>query len=727
MNRLLILPLIAFLAISYCVSGQNVFNIAYDNYYYHEGGRGIVQTQDGGYVSYGGTSNFSSQDSLLFLKLNPAGVVEWKFTLDVQPGTGGDFPRNIIELADGSLMACGFAPNAAATHVHPFLIKITAQGQLIWLRRYGNASVNQIAEQVKQTADGGFALGGLNGSNAWLIKTDSLGFMQWDEQYSLLSYINIYALDLTHDGGFILGGSAIVSGLSRQMLPIKTDSLGNQQWYQHYGGAGDDYGLGVVATLDGGYLICGDFDDTYGYAVKTDSNGIEEWNYQSNTVDSDILRRPLQLPDGSYVITGGASLAANERDGSLTKLTPQGGLVWEHTYRYHQTYEHSYLYGITLCTDGGFAIAGMIMDIYPPPQKTDMWILKTDACGNTIGDTLNPHAALSMSNGAGVNSNAYSFTNQSTGHCWQIWYFGDGDSTLAVNPQHTYQQPGNYTVTLVAFAGAYSDTVTQQITIHPCGAVPGDTLLPTAAMLVSPGTQNGTYSLQSQSTEYCSLLWHFGDGNTSTDTNPQYQYQQSGTYTISHIAIKGANADTVTQDVTVFYDCNMAPADTLQPVAAIFIFPGTQNGAYSFTSQSTEYCSLLWYFGDGDTSTVANPQHIYQQSGTYNVVHIAFAGAEADTVTEQISVLVGMQEEPKTVPLQLYPNPNSGDFTIAFEPQPQQGQLQVYDVLGQVVHTEAIGPWRTEKRLSQPGLAQGLYHCRISWGEKTGVVRFVKQ
>jgi PKD repeat protein len=67
------------------------------------------------------------------------------------------------------------------------------------------------------------------------------------------------------------------------------------------------------------------------------------------------------------------------------------------------------------------------------------------------------------------------FQNNSTGAANQIWYFGDGDSSLAMNPTHTYASPGQYTVTLKVdgvCGGTVSETKTNFVDIQPAPMVP---------------------------------------------------------------------------------------------------------------------------------------------------------------------------------------------------------------------------------------------------------------
>ena len=99
----------------------------------------------------------------------------------------------------------------------------------------------------------------------------------------------------------------------------------------------------------------------------------------------------------------------------------------------------------------------------------------------------------------------------------------------------------------------------------------------------------------------------------------------------------------------------------------------------------------------------------------------ALAGSPCDS-------LVSATAEPiKQISAQLYPNPNSGEFSLSFAPQSEQGQLHIYDVLGKLVHQEPIPQWSQLKRVSLPHLKQGVYHSRLVWKGKTGTARFVKQ
>lgn len=111
-----------------------------------------------------------------------------------------------------------------------------------------------------------------------------------------------------------------------------------------------------------------------------------------------------------------------------------------------------------------------------------------------------------------------------------------------------------------------------------------------------------------------SYAWNFGDGTTSAIQNPTHAYAAVGNYNVQLIVTSASGCiDTLTQQLHLTLNV---------PNALYTLNNGCQGTQINFTNQSTSPTTItnwLWDFGDGSTSTVTSPAHIYATSGNYNV------------------------------------------------------------------------------------------------------------
>jgi gliding motility-associated-like protein len=215
------------------------------------------------------------------------------------------------------------------------------------------------------------------------------------------------------------------------------------------------------------------------------------------------------------------------------------------------------------------------------------------------------------------------FQNLSTGppSTYQ-WDFGDGSTSTQTNPSHTYSAAGSFTVKLIASAGAggCTNTIQKVITI---GTVKADFNSPLNVCQGQP------FSLSNTSVPGpASVLWNFGDGTTSDLLNPVKTYNTSGNLNIKMIAGFGACTDSISKPITVLKQSMAFTADDTIACDAPF--------TVKFTSNVPGATSLIWNFGDGTTSTNANPTHTYNSTGGFDVSLIATSSLGCkDTLLKQ--------------------------------------------------------------------------------------------
>ncbi|HEY0977574.1 MAG TPA: PKD domain-containing protein [Flavobacteriales bacterium] len=250
------------------------------------------------------------------------------------------------------------------------------------------------------------------------------------------------------------------------------------------------------------------------------------------------------------------------------------------------------------------------------------------------------------------------------------WTFGDGGTANIQAPQHTYANAGNFNVQLTVTTPYCSGTSTEQITVEG---------LPTAGFTMDDdlGCSPFPVAFTNTSLGAVSYIWHFGDGATSNASDPTHTYLNfTGAAITDTVVLIASTAfgctDTTEQLVTVH-----------PPVNAAFTHdavPGCAPLDVHFTNGSTGASSYLWNFGDGNTSTEAEPDHQYVnlsfvlQNYTVSLTATSPAGC-SHTVQQTITV---------------YPTP---DFTFVAAPDSGCTPLNVTfpAVVGAVLYQWSFG------------------------------------
>jgi len=207
---------------------------------------------------------------------------------------------------------------------------------------------------------------------------------------------------------------------------------------------------------------------------------------------------------------------------------------------------------------------------------------------------------------------------------WE-WDFGDGQTSGAQNPKHTYVSEGTYTVTLKVRNNFGEDTKVCSNLVEVSKSAAVDFV---ADMTTVGVGRRVTFTDTSLSTP-TSWVWDFGDGSTGTGAKPDHVYRTTGVYDVTLTASNPdmTNSRTKNQYITVL---NIPRAD--------FTADKTQGGAplnVNFIDQSTGApTSWRWDFGDKATSTEKNPVHEYTMPGSFTVTLKVSNANGQDSITK---------------------------------------------------------------------------------------------
>jgi gliding motility-associated-like protein len=247
-------------------------------------------------------------------------------------------------------------------------------------------------------------------------------------------------------------------------------------------------------------------------------------------------------------------------------------------------------------------------------------------CLDTVTKTVTvnalPQVAFTMNDTCFGKANT--FTNNTSGASSYDWSYGDGNSSTAQTPSHTYSKDGSFDVKLIATTSlGCQDSASNQITIHPLPKV--SFTQSNVCDGVSMYFKNGS-SISKGTNTY---LWLFGNRQTSANTSPWHLYANTGKYDVKLIATSDRGCkDSISKQVEVY----------AQPEAA-FSHTDVCNGFdMHFTNETKLAHNVNWSFGDGLLSTDQNPTHLFVKDGRFNVQLKTSTAYCSDSISKTVSV-----------------------------------------------------------------------------------------
>lgn len=309
------------------------------------------------------------------------------------------------------------------------------------------------------------------------------------------------------------------------------------------------------------------------------------------------------------------------------------------------------------------------------------------------------------------------FTDLSTGtiDTWD-WDFGDGNTSIEQNPVNEYIDAGTYTVTLTVSgtSGASTETKTDYIEVLHSAPIADFEGIPTSGNI--PLTVNFT----DLSTGVINTWeWDFGDGNTSTDQNPENIYTTTGTFTVSLITTGPGGTATETKTDYIF-------TTEFAPVADFEANPTTGEAPLmvNFTDLSTGTInSWDWNFGDGGTSIDQNPSNEYLAPGNYTVtLNVTGPGGTGTEIKiDYILIPVGIGDNTSETII-VYPNPAKEKINITFS-DAKHRTIELKNMSGDIIHRQVSN--NKNETLDISRAAAGVYTLIIIDEKEVSSVKIV--
>lgn len=244
---------------------------------------------------------------------------------------------------------------------------------------------------VHPLPDGGYILGGESYSNTgdwdyWAVRIDGQGRVLWNRLLGGSSGDQLFDLQPTSDGGFVLGGwsSSGIEGTKTSpnyggydFWVVRLDANGNKLWDRSFGGAGHDGIYGLQQTPDGGYILGGASESNVGgnktspnrgmydfWLVRLDASGNKLWDQSYGGAKRDFWAKARQTRDGGFVMFGTsesepggnkASPLFGQDNAWIVRTDANGNKLWDQSYGGNR---HEWLAGVAELADGGLLFAG---------------------------------------------------------------------------------------------------------------------------------------------------------------------------------------------------------------------------------------------------------------------------------------------------------------------------------------------------------------------------------
>ena len=293
------------------------------------------------------------------------------------------------------------------------------------------------------------------------------------------------------------------------------------------------------------------------------------------------------------------------------------------------------------------------------------------------------------------------------------WDFAVEGNSILENPSKLFGTSGYKSIRLILKSdNGCSDTIIKDIQVFPQAKAEFD---------AQDICESDSVNFTNKSVGGINYKWKFGDGNISSDTSPKHHYIINGitkTFNVILVAIvPNGCSDSITKAVT----SNADPKSDFN-----FTISGKQ---VNFTALENGATNYQWTFGDGGTANISstNTQYTYSKfpSGKYTACLKVTNAANCFSETcKEVNITGAVNSISKQSGIKIYPNPNSGIFTIDILEPKENPTLELINHLGQIVYKVELNQ---ASNILELNLANGFYLVKVLDGTSVYTQKLIIQ
>ncbi len=263
-----------------------------------------------------------------------------------------------------------------------YMLKVDKDGKELWHTAFVyDKGTQEAGKSVINTKDGGYLVVGFvntydndRKTDILVIKTDSNGNQEWAYTYGGGMHDQGYSAVETEDG-YIIAGMIGTPERQYDIYLMKISGSGNVVWAKNYGTGEYDEAYSIAEAYDGGYVVAGRINNGEPFVMKISDDGAELWTKKYASEGFGMFNYITRTSDGNYTVVGTVAKGSLLNEVYLLKINATGDVKWSATYGMTGAVDDDYGNRVAETSDGGLIAVGTTESKGSP----DVYVIKVPA------------------------------------------------------------------------------------------------------------------------------------------------------------------------------------------------------------------------------------------------------------------------------------------------------------------------------------------------------------